>query len=93
MSQLVRQGPDDFSQQLTVISIFQRFDPVGFHGRLCRWCEATGFRVGDGWSTHRILTMLDDERVLKLGAVLRKTFFKEVSEMAGRGYEHSKNQT
>ena len=84
MSQLVRQASNDFSQQLTMISIFQRFDPAGFHGRLCRWCEATGFRVGDDWSTHTILMMLDDERVLKLGAILRKTFFKEVSEMARR---------
>ncbi|NEZ64818.1 hypothetical protein D0962_18840 [Leptolyngbyaceae cyanobacterium CCMR0082] len=82
MNQLVRQVPDDFSQQLTMISIFQRFDPAGFHGRLCRWCEATGFEVKPDWNTHAILTMLDDERVLKLGAVLRKTFFKEVREMA-----------
>ena len=67
-----------------MISIFQRFDPAGFHGRLTRWCQATGFEIGDSWSTHTILTMLDDERVLKLGAVLRKTFFKEVREMAAK---------
>ena len=84
MNQLVKHVPDEFSQQLTMISIFQQFDPAGFHGRLTRWCEATGFSVETDWSTHTILTMLDDERVLKLGAVLRKTFFKEVSEMARR---------
>ena len=84
MSQLVKQAPDNFSQYLTMISVFQRFDPIGFHGRLCRWCEATGFEIGGDWSTYTILTMLDDERVLKLGIVLRRTFFKEVSEMARR---------
>ena len=84
MSQLARQAPDDFSQQLTMISIFQRFDPTGFHNRLCSWCAATGFSVGDGWSTHTIITMLDDERVLKLGAVLRRTFLKDVSAIARR---------
>ncbi|MEM9008199.1 MAG: hypothetical protein AAGE59_32405 [Cyanobacteria bacterium P01_F01_bin.86] len=82
VNQLAPQPPADFSQQLTVISIFEQFDPTGFHGRLCRWCQATGFEVGGDWSTHTILTMLDDDRVVKLGAVLRKTFFQEVSEMA-----------
>ena len=82
MSQLVKQVSDDFTPQLTMISIFQRFDPAGFHGRLCRWCEATGFEVKESWGTYDILAMLDDERVLKLGAVLRKTFMQEVQEMA-----------
>lgn len=83
MNQLVKQAPIDFSQHLTVISIFQRFDPAGFHGRLCQWCTATGFDVNQDWTTHTIVSMLDDERLEKLGLVLRKTFFKEVKEMAG----------
>ncbi len=84
MSQLVQQSPTEFTPQLTMISIFQRFDPAGFHGRLCRWCEATGFEVQGDWSTYTILTMLDDERVVSLGATLRKTFMTEVRQIARR---------
>ena len=67
MSQLVKLGSEDFTPQLTIISIFQRFDPVAFHGRLLRWCEATEFSVEPSWSTYDILAMLDDDRLISLG--------------------------
>jgi hypothetical protein len=77
MSHLVPSG--DLCTQLSIISIFRQIDPL-FHGRLCRWCDAIGVRIEDGWSTYDILTMLDDESVLRLGAALEKTFGEEVAK-------------
>ena len=82
MTQLTQPDSADLSQYFTVISIFQRFDQVGFHDRLLRWCQATGFDLQPEWSTHEVLERLDDERVQKLGLVLRKTFAAEVRQMA-----------
>lgn len=71
--------PEDLGQYLAVISLFQKTSPDDFHFRLLDWCDRDGFEFSPDWSTNTVLQMLDDERVKKLGATLRRMLLKGLS--------------
>ncbi len=67
---------EDLGQHLAVISLFRKTSPDDFHFRLLDWCDRNGFKFEPDWDTNTVLTMLDDERVKRLGMKLRLQLFR-----------------
>ncbi len=77
-SQTEESSVTDLSPQLTMVSLYSKIDPSGFHRRLQAWCVASGLQVDPTANTHALVTLLDDERLISLGAKLRAGLRAEV---------------
>ena len=77
----------DFTPQLTMVSIYSKLDPSGFQKRLQAWCTKSGMRVDLSASTHALVALLDDDRLISLGAKLRAGLKAEVAKAAKQSSE------
>ncbi|MEM0978878.1 MAG: hypothetical protein AAGH78_01255 [Cyanobacteria bacterium P01_H01_bin.58] len=65
----------DLSNELALVSMFRRHNPIEFRYRLHHWLIGTGLRPSPEASTHDLLTAMDDDRLQALG----RTLFKELT--------------
>ena len=60
----------DLSDELALVSIFRRHNPIEFRYRLHHWLTATGVECAPEASTHDLLTTMDNDRLQALGRAL-----------------------